>query len=167
MSEQLFRATVRGVPDVLVLKGWDRREICDVYFSADFVEGWRVHEEKFVSNLRPVQIVEAGQIVLDQARLGDIENLTRHLDYDPVRDAGLPRLCPDVRRYLAQQISAQSRPARIEEPKGFGAIVEASSNSTEPMRQKWLRDGKRIWRAEDGTWTLNWSDLIDPEPVTG
>ena len=51
-------------------------------------------------------------------------------------------------------------------PKNFGAVVEASSYGTTPKRQKWMRDGKGIWQAEDGTWTLNWSDLINPVVIS-
>ena len=55
---------------------------------------------------------------------------------------------------------------KVEEPKNFGAIVEASSYGTDTKRQKWMRDGKGTWRSEDGTWTLNWRDLINPVVIS-
>ncbi len=49
---------------------------------------------------------------------------------------------------------------KVEEPKNFGAVVEAEIMNHKP-RMKWVHRGSGTWYSEDG-WSASWSDFINP-----
>ena len=172
MSEQPFRATVRGVDDVLVFATDDLGDYNHV--SEKKIDGCRWHTEKHITNLRPVRVVEEGQIVLsaDADLLADL--LLRCVDdpSDPIHDRrklsrGASVVNAAIKEEntavidLIEQIKAQTKPPRMAEPKGFGAIVEANWLHAHKGRQRYLSDGVG-WISESALLTHTWDDLIDP-----
>lgn len=168
MSEQIFKATVRGVDDVYLLElGYKPYG----YVSTKEVEGSLFHQERHVTNLRHVRVVKEGQIVLDLA----IEERKEFADWldigSPTELATVPGARIAVK--VAEQIEAQTKPERMTEPKGFGAAVEASVKEPwpdvpQPLEIHWLvqvkRDGETLWQSDHG-FHYSWDDLKDPKPI--
>ena len=148
-SGTIARATVRGVPDVLVMYhgntwGWT---------SSVNAGGSLGHGDEQVTDVRPL-------VVLDPAdarcpRLSDV--IRGFLTY--IGSASARR---DL-EWIADEIERQTKPPRMVEP-GWGERVVASSGGC--PREVWLRRADCLWEDASGA-LAPWADLIDPEPVGG
>ena len=101
-------ATVRGVPDVRVM----RRE--DHWASVTHPYGVNVHSDDLVTDVRPLVVLDLGAWLP--------EYVAMFPEWLRSKEADAPSgslLC-----YLANEIEAQTRPPRIPEPTGLGAVVE-------------------------------------------
>jgi hypothetical protein len=146
LSPGLYRATVRGVADVTVMVDGD-----GLAHTADSVKGWKTHNWRDLRDARPLIV------------LGAPERSTAFNHY--------PRLIAYLRRggweLTADQIEAQTKPARIPEPGAFG-VVEAGLNG-HTLRRNFVRvdgfgEGIWIWidRIGSSSGRFTWSYLIDP-----
>jgi hypothetical protein len=68
-------------------------------------------------------------------------------------------------RRIADDIEAQTKPARIPEPKHIGSLVTASASSINGVCvwTRYAETGRNIWITPLGI-RRAWSELIDPEP---
>ena len=104
------------------------------------------------------------RIVLD---LGKFPGATPHVLRDTAkrhregRTGGYNVTAPDFLDFIADQIEAQTKPARIPEP-GLWGVVEASTDQWK-QRHEYVRvrtDGYGDWTFSGGS--VNWVGLIDP-----
>ena len=154
MSEQIFRATALGDSDRIATHDglmcprhpklrifrWRDRQLC---------------EEEF-TNLRPVRIVEAGQIVIDLTAK-ERDHFVRWFSlFTPLTQA------EQIARKIAYQIKAQTKPEHRYQPEWGSAVMASGFGGP---REAWLRHGKdttfQVWRNREGA-AACWSDLIDP-----
>ena len=145
LAPGLWKATVRGVTDVIVLVTDENTAYRNITIETCGGEHW--HSDVQVTDARPL-------IVLD---LDDPRRLARLM-----RDNGLLG--------LADQIIEQTKPARIKEP-GLWGVVEATFLN-QRTRQPFLRDN--IKENVGGGWVaiygppgtdkrrVDWDSLIDP-----
>ena len=144
LSPGLYRATVRGVPNVIVLideNGYGHH--------ATIIGDSRHSDPSRITDVRPL-------IVLDLEDHGRVNasNLAQVL-----REDGYPR--------LADQLEAQTKPARIPEPMGRGAVVTDGSEFHFP----WTRfsgskdQNEGNWINEDGL-VQQWSKISDPTLIS-
>ena len=134
----LYRATVRGVPDVTVMVVGDG---CG--YMTEEVNGGLAHLLKDITDARPL-------IVLD------LKDLDVHKVVAALRRVGWER--------IAVQIEAQSKPVLMDEPEVWGVVESATEYYTE--RTVYVHDdetGLNHWRSRNGTCT--WDDLIDPREI--
>ena len=140
----LYRATVRGVPDTIVMI-----RATGFGFTHDYIAG--------VGSFAPDEITDARPLVV----IEEPKNVQR--EYWPrfvmlLRDNGW--------HLTADQIEAQTRPARIPEPGWDGKVLAHTfGNDT---RREFVRHGRRE-RAERFNWSdgtgygsNHWADLINP-----
>lgn len=140
-------ATVRGVPNVRVMRyvitSGER-----MWLSGHRVDGVVVHGDSYVTNVRPL-------VVLD---LDDPAAFAADLRWSHEEWASR-----DFANWLADQIEAQSKPPRIPEP-GLWGVVEAAYEGRR-IQSKWVRmlDGgpDEQWTNDEGDW-VDWDDLINP-----
>jgi hypothetical protein len=135
----LYRATVCGVPDLMMLVG----------------EGNLVHTDsgtyhpEHVTNARPLIVLNLGVFISDAM-------LIKHLRAPRVWDIGV----------VADQIEAQCKPARIPEPGWDGKVLAHTENN--PTRREFIRYGVRPipthfnWNDSLGNGAQQWGDLINP-----
>ena len=110
LAPGFWKATVRGVPDTIVMLT-DADQVdpwVSLLTTTTTAVHWRWHEARHITDARPL-------ITLDLEDHGRVNaaNLAQVL-----REDGYP--------YLADQIEAQTKPARIPEP-GLWGVVEAGS----------------------------------------
>ena len=141
LAPGLWKATVRGVADTIVM----------VFDTSTFVTATTTGDHYYhkvgehLTDARPL-------IVLDLEDHGRVNaaNLAQVL-----REDGYP--------YLADQIEAQTKLARIEEP-GLWGVVEAGGDAL-GGRCKWVhiegRHDELNWTSTRGQF-YDWDDLIDP-----
>lgn len=158
---RLYRATVRGVPDVLVSWRDDQIHGSRAWRSLEHVNGFIVHYDTNVTDVVGPLVVldlppDAGaniKSLLECAR-GVSWSLQVGSPLDVLADA------------LEEQIEAQTRPARMAEP-GWGVRVTASSQHV-PSRQQWVGicgpGADLLWVSDCGERT-SWDALIDPQPA--
>jgi hypothetical protein len=145
MTARLWRATVRGVEDVIVGKG---NELGDKdWHSMDKIELRFWHEREVVSDLVPLVTLTE-----DDARY--------LISFATDKSAGLL----DGDRTL-REIRAQLTPPRMDEPTEFGAMVEAECRPEEPA-ERWVRVVDGRWYNDRGAFS-RWHHLIDPRPIGG
>ena len=147
-------ATVRGVPNVRVMRTTGKGGADDCWLTAEHVQGWRFHMASDVTDIRPL-------VVLDLDGVPFADRLADTLRSIHMLGSSIPEFLS-----LADQIEAQTKPPRIPEP-GWGAVVEAGvrGSRVDNSRRHWLRttDGK-TWHDGRDTYTA-WDDLVDPTLV--
>ena len=130
LAPGLYRATVRGVPDTIVMLTDTFPGDVDPWVSLTMSTDYRWHRHEHVTDARPL-------IVLD---LDDWHPVAIAAWLSWVRDAAnRNRNDSGMTRDIASQIEAQTKPARIEEP-GLWGVVEASAY-TDNVRRNWTRIG--------------------------
>ena len=135
----LYKATVRGVPDQIVMLT-DADQVdpwVSMLTTTSSAVHWRWHEARHIVAARPL-------IVLDIEFPREVASLLRRHNFTAT----------------AHQIEAQTKPARIEEP-GLWGVVEA--NVLRGPRVKWLH-APAGWQSIEPVATRvgEWDDLIDP-----
>ncbi len=141
LTPGLYRATVRGVADTIVLVHKDGTPI-----TATPVDGCSYHAGQ-ITDARPL-------IVLDLSAIRSDAVLVQHL-----RESGTFDLAD-----LAAQIEAQTKPARIPEP-GLWGVVEAAIRGGGQIRFTFIKatsDLPNRWVDVDDGAGCDWDDLIDP-----
>ncbi len=102
------------------------------------------------------QCEQRGVVVLD---LGDYDNRAvtylRNIANDDRGIGGGPTSRAKLVHLIADQIEAQTKPPRIPEPQGIGAVVRNGAGL------RWVRVHANAWVSEEGV-RLAWDDLIDP-----
>lgn len=96
-------ATVQGVPNVQVY-----RYNAESWISSDLVKGMRVHHDRYVTEVRPL-------VVLDPDKASGVVDAPKYVA-DLLRDTGTPTLID-----LAAQIETQTRPSK---PEVHGTLIE-------------------------------------------
>ena len=112
------------------------------------------------TSIRPLVVLDlsAAPFASDDVIPSDFAEWLRFLG---TRDVAIKREREVFAKWLADQIEAQSQPARIPEP-GVWGVVEAAWNSG-GYRWQWVRHG-RAWLNAEGE-RADWNDLIDPTLV--
>jgi len=126
-------ATVRGIEGVRVMR------VVGNYSSAQWAsadgDGPCLHEPKDVTDVRPLVVLD-----LDEADF--------HWAVKVLREPGIQAIGTRIR--IADQIAAQIKP-KIEEPKGWGAVVEDDTGHYwtlyAPEAGAWINysEGKCLW----------------------
>lgn len=146
VSEQLkpglYKATVRDVADMTVLvdsSGYGTTE--------DMVSAHHIHATDSIKNARPLIVLDVDPDAAEYI-IGVLRN-PRHIWANRIAD----------------QIEAQTKPARIPEPKQIGSLVTASAsgNNGVCVWTKYAETGTNIWISPLSV-RRAWSELIDPEP---
>jgi len=146
----LYRATVRGVADQTVMLSYSSSS--HPWTSVEICGGYSTHGTVEVTDARPLIVLEAPEAA-------------------PANH--YPRFVAFLRRngwdFTADQIEAQTPPARIPEP-GLWGVVEAGADQR--IRQPFLRDNLKTnvgsgWVSiygppETEKRRVEWADLIDP-----
>ena len=158
LAPGLYRATVRGVADTTILVN---DEEMGGGFTLGMVAGARYHDGQYVTDARPL-------IVLD------ISTWFPHRAAAAIQAVGRSPLDPGHAAFMIdvlEQIEAQSKPARIDEP-GLWGVVEASRRELTGRPRiidtegNWFKvsntTGSCVWVHESSEYTANWTDLIDP-----
>ena len=154
---QVARATVRGVPDVLVARTSDQMPW--IRLDGPAVGSlWLLDEH--LTDVRPLILLDLGDDAADV------------VEYLKVATDGFDKAAYGMEawggrgplRKIADQIEKQTKPPRMDEP-GWGSIVVAHTKAN-LTRRRILRTGGGVWEDEDGRGHM-WSDLIDPEPWDG
>jgi len=140
-----YTATVEGVPDILIMitddggSGWTTRKVPDTPY------GTYGHGPADFTDARPLIVLDLS----DRHRREYVLEILRAARHGWTHD-------------VADQIEAQTKPARIPEP-GLWGVVEASS-VTYSGRRNYVRDTSldpgSNWRASTGK--CPWANLIDP-----
>ena len=103
-------ATVRGVPNVRVMRTDNHAATGAEWFSGDLIDDYRYHNARHLTNVHPL-------VVIDPDTVPDLRGYLPEMsgDYDG-----------DDHRLVAviDQIEAQTRPPKPAEPTGLGAVVE-------------------------------------------
>ena len=141
-------ATVRRVEDVRVFR------VDGEWVSTRTVDGSYFHADYDVTDVRPL-------VVLDPSEANPVAT----------RDLVLAHLVETLKRSdhlgnhgFADQIEAQTKPARIPEP-GLWGVVEAGHKHLCGRRATFVRTGGRWF---DTSWVADyaeWDDLVDPALV--
>jgi hypothetical protein len=140
----LYKATVRGVADVVVLVDSNNMGHLDWLTDSDGVTSSHVSSEA-LTDARPLIVLDLAPVI-SRPRLAA---LLRDLGYGGV----------------AEQIEAQTKPARIPEPGWDGKVLAHTAKNS--IRREFVRfsriDGLYTWadgNAHQGS--LLWDDLVDP-----
>ena len=141
LAPGLYRATVRGVADQIVIV-----DDCGLgHTMAPVAAAGSRHNVCDITDARPL-------IVLDMKGMNPTPILTGFL-----REVGYD--------WLASQISSQTKPARIPEPPRVGVGVMAMSDVADPGQvRSWTRFSTILlanWIDAEGR-KRKWDDLIDP-----
>lgn len=142
----IAKATVRGVPDVTVMRTDDAGSAeftALVWLTPQHFSGHRHHFASHVTNVRPLVVLD-----LDSPR--SVVEAFRNLRTALREGHVLPLFIEQV----LDQIEAQTRPA-IEEPKGLGAVVE-SDDALWWVRNSGGIDGF-VWQS--GNAKRRWADV--------
>lgn len=154
-------ATVRGIEGVRVMRTTGNGGADFIWLTSEVVGGARYHPADRVTDIRPLVVLDlersARSLPLTLRRLADREQAE---DSHPGRLLGVTA---DLRE-LADQIKAQTKPARIPEPTTPLAEVIASTANWPNGRRRLVLGYEDHW--VDGAACYSWDDLIDPEPVT-
>jgi hypothetical protein len=147
----LYKATVRGVPDVTVMVTERNEATSSIRVKSD--SGWTFtyHDpDEHITDARPLIV----------------------LDLLPTRTIALVRLLSDPLRHdwagpIADQIEAQTKPPRIPEPGLWGVVEACRAELSDTSRQKFIRTNVNPgwpWVAADGAITnaWKWEHLGDP-----
>jgi len=150
LNPGLYLATVRGIPgESIVLAGVGVTGDKDVMFSLD--SGGNIRRCYVFEDARPL-------IVLDledpRGAVAQIRSYFAHQD--------------DVPAYMEQvadQIEAQTKPARIPEPGLWGVVVASSfyESTRLPYLHEDISPGAAVWSSVNGR--IAWDDLIDPTEI--
>ncbi len=149
-SGTIARATVRGVPNVLVMYHGDTWG----WTSSVYAGGSLKHADEDVTDVCPL-------VVLDPAdarcpRLSDV--IRGFLTY-----VGSASARGDL-EWIADEWERQTKPPRMAEP-GWGERVTALLGAGCP-REVWIHRADGHWENGCGA-AMRWYLLIDPEPVGG
>ena len=147
MSEDLkpglYRANVRGERDVVVLVDDD-----GTGFTVKQPSGAYLHPGGHVTDARPLIVIEAPE---------------------DARDNHFPRLVAYLRNggwdLTADQIEAQTKPARIPEPGLWGVVEAYEFPDRRGARRTFIHTCSEPdwpWGADGDTNHWKWDDLIDP-----
>ena len=150
LNPGLYRATVRGVPDVIVMSQGSAD-----YISLSKVNDHWIHWDAVLRDARPLIVLDLVSSQVDYLR----HALNRWIEWSALTDE------KRTLDGLLDQIEAQTKPARIPEPGLWGAIVEAHSLGAKGDRLRWVK-GSAGWTNLDATgeylnW-ISWDLLIDP-----
>ena len=149
LAPGLWKATVRGVPDTIVLIQGDGD---GDGLSLTTVDGWWCHPHRTITDARPLITLDIDANSLAILR----HSLKRWMDWTSLITE------QTATRGLLDQIEAQTKPARIEEP-GLWGVVKASTDY-DHRRLSYLHDdlepGMAAWACAAGR--IEWSRLIDP-----
>ena len=139
----IYKATVRGVPDkILMVDNTGMGHASTIY---------GVHVGNHITDARPLIVLDLSDWHIPTA-LVDLRSNKRF----PTFLCGL----------IADQIEAQTKPPRIEEPMERGAVVMTGGKYQFPYtRYSFSEGGPGNWIDENGI-TKRWDDLIDPVLVT-
>jgi len=150
----LYRATVRGVADTIVMltdAQTDDPWVSMLAHRASAVR-WRWHEHMHITDARPLIVLDVVSSQVDYLR----HALKRWIEWSSLTDE------KRTLDGLLSQIEAQTKPARIPEP-GLWGVVEASS-VTYSGRRNYVRTEPRPhssdWQGSHGR--CPWANLIDP-----
>ena len=150
LAPGLYRATVRGVPDVDVMVSENGTGVSE-YVTLRGGARHRLHIAEHITNARPLTVLDISTWFPHRAAHAlDVLKAT-----SPMKDAGAAAFLIDI----LEQITAQEKPARIEEPGQWG-VVEAGWPDTLGPTCHWVRD-EYGWTTHGGT-TLPWGRLVDP-----
>ena len=152
LAPGLFRATLCGVFDQIVMLT-DSSSVAPWVSLATQYGGetsrWFTHKE--VIDARPLIVLDINTWFPHRAAHAlDVLKAT-----SPMKDAGAAAFLIDI----LEQITAQEKPARIEEP-GLWGVVKASWPDTLGPTCHWVRD-KYGWTTHGGS-TLPWGRLVNP-----
>ena len=151
LAPGLWKATVRGVPDTIVLIQGDGD---GDGLSLTTVDGWWCHPHRTITDARPLITLDIDANSLAILR----HSLKRWMDWTSLITE------QTATRGLLDQIEAQTKPARIEEPGQWGLVNAMVFGRRSP--ETFLHDGTK-WRGQktaSGVVT-NWDSLIDPTLV--
>jgi len=146
LAPGIYKATVRGVPDQIVMVGDDEhgRTMTNLGRLS------HLHTLMHITDARPLIVLDPES---DQVR-------------DFLRNYGVGSAGSYVLERLATQIEAQFQPPRIEEPSLVGSLVVASLVSeVDGSERLWTRfraAGPHCW-IDQSARIRSWSDLADPE----
>jgi hypothetical protein len=195
MKMKLFRANVNGI------LGEGEEIICRLYKSYTGVDCFaffgkngepRYGFQSSLSNLRPVQIADEGDVVIkgvsakalhlwvlcsmrneialdhtDKSFQHVKQILAKQLNPFPEKSAFSANLAKDTTTYSEHRYHSMSpTPTPLTEPEEFGAMVEASSDGF--ARVKWIyREEYKKWVTDipRGIAFRDWQDLISPTLV--
>ena len=156
----LYRATVRGVPDQIVMLTDSVTSDPWIALTAQMSSAgrsrWFTHDD--VTDARPLTVLDLHPSVAEDL-------------VEAMRDATRPIFQTDYQvrliRKIADAIEVQTKPARIPEP-GWGGVVTAIRVNRPGFlptttSKTWLHDCDE-WVSDDEE-SANWSDLIDPTLV--
>jgi hypothetical protein len=144
-------ATVRGVPDVRVMRCGPEQP----FWMSPAYEGdadgsekrWRMHKDRDVTDVRPL-------VVLDLDDIGmSVSDLVLDL-------RGIGSVAGEI---VADQIEAQTKPQRIPEP-GLWGVVEAHTKDNAERRQfgRVPETDEQHWIETDAMGWFEWRHLVDP-----
>lgn len=148
LTPGLYRATVRGVADTIVMVHEDGTAM-----SVANIERRAFHKDIHITDARPLIVLDLG----DDDPHHYIKALCQAEKKNYAYNLAL--------RNLADQIAQQTKPARIPEP-GLWGVVEASCCHS-IMRSPWVKD-ELGWARIGHQGVLKtynhdgWGDLIDP-----
>jgi hypothetical protein len=149
-------ATVRGVKGVRVFR--DDED----WHSVVTVQGCWFHPDSRVTDVKPLVVLDVDALDITPARLAVWFRELRS-SYVSAGNAGKTR---NALTALADQIEAQTKPLRIDEPTEPLAEVTAHTECV-TRRRKFIRGyvGSPGLKARwvDGITSYGWSELIDPE----
>ena len=138
----LYLATVNGMADVIVT-------VENGVGTTTSQRGRRHTAVSLITDARPVIVLDLSAWISDAQLVTDLRAL--HV-----------WSCT----HIADQIEAQTKPARIPEPKNVGSLVTASRVGGDGSDRVWTR----FSNARTDCWidslahVRSWSDLTDPEP---
>ena len=149
-SGTIASATVRGVPDVLVMHHGDTWG----WTSSVYAGGSLGHPDEQVTDVRPL-------VVLDPAEFPAFSGVDSMLRRTSV---GLNDAYTELLHQIADEWERQTKPPRMAEP-GWGERVTALLGAGCP-REVWIHRADGCWENGCGA-AMRWDLLIDPEPVGG
>jgi hypothetical protein len=148
------KATVRGVPNVRIVRGdghWAVAADTD-----DFIMD--SHSTALITDVRPLVVLD-----LDEAYVRMLPQFLRRLgDREQSEDDKPGRLLVTTAalRRIADQIEAQTRPARIPEPGLWGVVRAREANAIGDA--DWVHVPTGAWASLGGSRLATWDALIDP-----
>jgi len=141
-----YMATVEGVPNIPIMITDNSHRGMTTRLVPDSCQGTRGHAPEDITDARPLIVLKG----LDDAPPDHFPRLVRFL-----RGGGWD--------FTADQIEAQTKPARIPEP-GLWGVVEASYN--DGARCYWTLSPDGLWHSVRPPFTgatfVDWDHLIDP-----
>jgi len=139
----LYRATVRGVADVTVFiddNGYGHH--------ATVIGDSRHSDRSWITDARPLIVLD---LEYPQIAVRALEMAFRDHTNGDART---------IYRSIADQIEAQTKPARIPEPEKWGVVYARLVNAS--IWESWLRHPGEGWHPIRGGVATRWDDLIDP-----